>query len=480
MADAVQNNSRLVIIGGGGAGLAAALEASEQGVRDIIVLEKRSVLGGISAIAGGIFACESPVQVRMGIVSSRDQLFRKALEWAHWSDINPPVLRAFIDKSGDTIKWLEDKGLEFDLITFYPGQNPPVQHNPKGFGAALTKLLEKECIKNKVLILRNSAVKNIIRGENGTVKGVEFISGKDIIKLRCDSAIITTGGFLGNSELMHRYFPNLKEGMVMSGLPLQGDGINLAAQAGAAIADTATLIKEGPRVHLHQWPLLALERNGITLWVNKRGARFTDEATGYHIFESVNAVIRQPEAACFLLMDSSIRRKFEEHGGMFKRKNGADALTQTREELENGIRDGVARGIIKAADNWAEIAAWIGAESQTLTDTVARYNNFCQRGFDGDFLKDKQYLLTLINPPFYAIKTIATMLDTIGGIIIDEKMRVIDKENKAIPGLYAAGVITSGWESEIYCSDLSASAFGFAINSGRIAAESAAIYLGNS
>jgi fumarate reductase flavoprotein subunit len=480
MADAVQNNSRLVIIGGGGAGLAAALEASEQGVRDITVLEKRRVLGGISAIAGGIFACESPVQVRLGITSSRDQLFRKALEWAHWSDISPPVLQAFINKSGETIRWLEDKGLEFDLITFYPGQDPPVQHNPKGFGAALIKLLEKECLKNGVRILRNSAVKKIVRGENGTVKGVEFVSGKDIIELRCNSAIIATGGFLGNSELMHRYFPNLKEGMVMSGLPLQGDGINLAARTGAAIADTATLIKEGPRVHPHQWPLLALERNGITLWVNKRGERFTDEATGYHIFESVNAVMRQPKAACFLLMDSSIRRKFEEHGGMFKRKNGVDSLTQTREELENGIRDGVAKGTIKVADNWAEIAAWIGTESQTLTDTVARYNYFCQQGFDGDFLKDKQYLLPLINPPFYAVKTIATMLDTIGGIIIDEKMRVIDKENKAIPGLYAAGVITSGWESEIYCSELSASAFGFAINSGRIAAESATAYLSNS
>ena len=112
-----------------------------------------------------------------------------------------------------------------------------------------------------------------------------------------------------------------------------------------------------------------------------------------------------------------------------------------------------------------------------LIETIARYNEFCRQGYDADFVKDRQYLLPLTEPPFYAVRDLAVQLDTIGGIRIDDKMRVLDRNDRAIPGLYAAGVVTSGWESEIYCSELSASAFGFAVNSGRIAAENTAAYL---
>ncbi|MGD1118785.1 MAG: FAD-dependent oxidoreductase [Dehalococcoidales bacterium] len=477
MSQSKSNATQLLIIGGGGAGLAAAVEAFEKGIHDITVVEKRRALGGVSAIAGGIFACESPVQKRLGIVANPDKLFKKAMDWAHWSNLNPPVLRAFIDKSGDTIKWLEAKGLVFDLITFYPGQDPPVQHNPRGFGAALVKTLENECKKYGVNILRNSAAQKIVRAKNGAVKGVEVFREGALNKISCGSVIIATGGFAGNRELMQRYFPSLKDGLVLSGLPLEGDGIRLAEKAGASIADIATIIKEGPRVHKHLWPLMALERNGMTLWVNKRGERFTDESTGYHIFESVNAVIRQPEMACFILMDSAVRRYFEERGNKLRRPSGGNSPADIHRELEKGIQDGVSKGTIKIADSWEEIAAWLGAEKQTLRETVNRYNEYCKNGYDAAFLKDREYLLPLTEPPFYAIKTVACLLDTIGGINIDEKMRVVDKANKAIPGLYAAGVVTSGWESEIYCSELSASAFGFAVNSGRIAAGSAAGYL---
>ena len=477
MSKSRKDAKQLIIIGGGGAGLAAAVEASEKGISDITVIEKRSALGGTSAIAGGIFACESPVQARLGIDSNRDHLFKKAVDWAHWSHLNLPVLRAFINKSGETIQWLEDKGLVFDLITFYPGQNPPVQHNPRGFGAALIRLLENECLKYGVGILRNSAVKELIRGDSGAVEGVEVVTDGNVTGFSCRSIIIATGGFAGNKELMRRYFPNLKEGMMLSGLPLNGDGIYLAAQAGASIEDVATILKEGPRFHKHLWPLMALERDGLTLWVNKRGERFTDESTGYHIFESVNAIMRQPDMACFTLLDCSVRRYFEEHGRKLRRPAGKDSSSNIREELERGMKDGVREGTIKIADNWEEIASWIGAESHNLIETITRYNEYCKQGYDAIFMKDREYLLPLTEPPFYAIKDIVALLDTIGGIRIDEKMRVMDKEDKVIPGLYAAGVVTSGWESEIYCSELSASAFGFAINSGRIAAENAAAYL---
>ena len=145
--------------------------------------------------------------------------------------------------------------------------------------------------------------------------------------------------------------------------------------------------------------------------------------------------------------------------------------------LEKGFLDGAGTGHIKIADTWEEIAGWIGADSHELIGTVSRYNEFCRQGYDADFVKDPRYLLPLTDPPFYAIRDQVVWLDTIGGIRINGRMQVLDWNDRAIPGLFAAGVVTSGWESEIYCSELSASAFGFAINSGRIAGENAAAYL---
>ena len=255
MAGIKKEERQLVIIGGGGAGLAAAVEASEKGLRNILVLEKNPAPGGNSAIAGGIFACESPVQERLGIPSSRDHLFKKALDWAHWSNIRPDVLRAFINKSGETVHWLENKGLEFNLITFYPGQMPPVQHNPRGFGAALIRLLVSECRKHGVEILCRTAAQKIVREDGGAVSGIEYVADGQVTGVSCRSLIIATGGFSGNKDLMRRYFPNLKDGLVLSGLPLNGDGISWLLMPGQ-LSKVRLPDQEGPRYHIHQWPLL--------------------------------------------------------------------------------------------------------------------------------------------------------------------------------------------------------------------------------
>jgi fumarate reductase flavoprotein subunit len=454
-------NAGLLIIGGGGAGLAAALTAVEKGMKDIVVVEKRKSPGGNSAIAGGIFACGSPVQERQKITADKDFLFKKAMDWAHWSHIDPAILRAFLEKSGDTVRWLESKGLEFFLIYFYPGQQPPVQHNPKGAGAYLIKTLLKECRAGNVRILVNSECKKIIRGRDGRIKGATILQNGEEIKIAAGAVVLATGGFAGNRELLKKYFPSYWEGLELSGLPLQGDGIRLAAEAGAAIEDYATMVKEGPRFDLYKWPLMHFERDPHTMWVNKIGKRFLDETTGEHVFESVNAMIEQPGKVSYALFDEETRKKFEEK----------------MPDLEQALKTEAKKGRVKIASDWNEMAAWIGANPEILKESVTRYNSFYRSGCDEEFYKEKKYLLPLKTPPYYGIRGLAVMLDTIGSVKINERMEVLDKNKDPIPGLYAAGVVTSGWESEIYCSTLSASAFGFAINSGRIAGENAARFI---
>ena len=101
--------ANIVIIGGGGAGIVAALTAAEKGASDIMVLEKRLAPGGNSALAGGyLFAAESPPQKRANAKISRDAIFKETMAFHHYDRVNGRVIRAFIDKTGDTLTWSLD------------------------------------------------------------------------------------------------------------------------------------------------------------------------------------------------------------------------------------------------------------------------------------------------------------------------------------------------------------------------------------
>jgi fumarate reductase flavoprotein subunit len=171
------NSSRLetqvVVLGAGGAGMAAAVAAAEKGA-DVIVLEKLRNLGGNSARAEGLLAAESPAQKRLKIDAQRDDVFNIAMSYAHWR-INPRIVRAFVDKSGDTIRWLEDQGLFFDWVPYYyPNQRVRTWHCLRGRGMELIDILTKTSEKLGVRILRETAAKKILVDGKGKVTGIPW------------------------------------------------------------------------------------------------------------------------------------------------------------------------------------------------------------------------------------------------------------------------------------------------------------------
>jgi fumarate reductase flavoprotein subunit len=131
-------------------------------------------------------------------------------------------------------------------------------------------------------------------------------------------------------------------------------------------------------------------------------------------------------------------------------------------------------GWVQMSRSWDGIANHIGCDPQVLKATVDEYNAACDQGCDPIFAKERVFLLPLRVPPYYAIKANSGILDTIGGIKINENTEVLDKEDNPIPGLYAAGVAAGGWQGDAYCAVTSGAASGFAVNSGRIAGENAA------
>ena len=474
--------AELVIIGGGGAGLAAAVAAAEKGA-GVIVLEKRG-LGGNSALAWGIFAAESPVQKRAMIDCRKDDCFKTAMNYAHWK-INPRIVRAFIDKSGDTIRWLEEKGLEFDCIPFYPNQVPITWHIPKGRGAALIEVLAQNCKDLGVKLLPRTPAKKILTGVKGNITGVMAETKGEEFRITTKSVIIATGGYGGNKKLLKKYCPDYLSNIECDGIHHAGDGLVMATEIGAATEGLGILQMAGPTLpdtmvlecgtppNIVRFHFMSMALEPYAVWVNKKGERFIDETVGYYHYESSNAVVRQPDNVTYTIYDNKMIQTMTEQGLVIAMGLPEGARGIKLPGLEREIKAQVDKGWVKISDSWDEIADWIGADTKVLKATIDEYNTACDQGHDPIFAKDRKYLLPLRTPPYYAIRCRACFLNTMGGIKINEHMEVLDKQDNPIPGLYAAGVDTGGWVSETYCCVLSGTAFGFAVNSGRIAGEKA-------
>jgi fumarate reductase flavoprotein subunit len=470
----------IVIIGGGGTGLAAAVAAAEKGAK-VILLEKQGAPGGNSAMAVGLLAADSPVQKRMCVWAPKDEVFNLAMDYSHWK-ANPRIWRAFVDKSGDTIQWLEEKGLKFNEIpSMFPGQVIRTYHcveRMKFAGPAFIKLFRKVATDLGVRILTRTPAKKLLMNEKGQLEGVLAQTKEGEIEVSAKSVIIAAGGYGGSREMLKKYYPTYHENMKYTGFPhVTGDGIVMAIEAGAATEGLGTLM-----VHPVLYPKSAhvsiVAAHPYMLWVNKNGERFTRETLTFNYTECGNAIDRQPEKITYALFDDKTKETIIEEGilalGLAETGIFAGAkLTELTKELTAEAD----RGEVKVSDSWGEIAGWMGIAPQVLEATIDEYNVACDHGHDTLFAKDQRYLLGLRTPPFYAVRCYQSFLTTVGGIKINHHMEVLDPEDEPIAGLYAGGDNAGGWEGDTYCIILAGSAFGFAINSGRIAGENAAAYV---
>ena len=141
--------------------------------------------------------------------------------------------------------------------------------------------------------------------------------------------------------------------------------------------------------------------------------------------------------------------------------------------LANKLQSALERGNVKISDSCDDIATWIGTDPKALIATMDEYNSCCDSGCDS-FAKDRRYLSALRSAPYYALKYNLSFHSSLGGIKTNHHMEVLDCQGTSIPGLYAAGIDVGGWETEVYDTNLSGSALGFSLNSGRIAGENAA------
>ncbi len=485
-------NADLVIVGGGAAGLSAAVAAAEAGAKNVMIMESRKGVGGNGNFVLGCFAAESKVQHYYGIKCTKDTTFKMLMKYHHWKT-NPKLVRNLVDRSAGTIEWLEGHGVEWcGVLSHFPGQEPKAHHHAAGAattGAAIMNALRKACDKLGVRIVTETRGTGLIM-ENGSVAGVKATSKGKEIEIRSKSVIVATGGMLGNEKMIQgsiQWPQTYEEKQFVSwGLPHPGDGVDMLTKAGAAREGRVMLETHAPvfagelKLTTYTPPI-----SHITMWVNNKGERFADETVSDCFSEGANAVMRQPDKIMYSLYDESIKEELMRRGySEFELVCGAllsggkpDDPTNIKANTERLNKDFAMeeeKGFAKKADTWEEIAAYIGADPEVLKKTVDDYNGFCAKGHDDDYAKDRQALLPLLKPPFYALQCRACVNTVHGDIKCNHHMNVLDKQDAPIIGLYAAGVDTGGADWHTYDTELTGHSFGFSVNGGRIAGENAA------
>lgn len=461
----------VVVVGAGGTGICAAIAAAEKGA-DVVVLEKLGSPGGNSIFPAGPFAVGSPVQRRHHINTNPDEWFKRAMDDSRWR-LNPKIIRAWVYKTGDTIRWLEEKGVRFIGLR---GRSVEAQvwHMVDGVGARhIFRVLRKICEEMSVRVLCQTPANRILTDEKGKVTGVLASTKDKQLAATAKSVIIATGGYGGNKELLREYYPAYHENIHCCGTPHMGDGLLMAMEVGAATEGLGILQLNGPRLKGDEsrYPVMRFMRTKGYILINKRGERFIDEAIlDFPIMG--NAVDKQPEKIVYAIVDEKMKQQVVD-----------EWLPDWKMEIPSldvalkAFQKYMDKGYVKSSNSWKELAEWMDANPKVLKTTIDGYNSFCDKGHDDLFVKGKEHLIPLRNPPYYAFECFSGFYGTIGGIKVNEHMEVLDKQDKPIPGLYAGGVDVGGWQIETYNVALAGSTFSFALNSGRIAGENAADYI---
>ena len=467
----------VVVVGGGMGGLTAAIQAKNCGARVVLVEKSPDVNRSSTAIAGGGFS----IHVEPYGEYSQEELIQAFL---HTSDghCDPNLVRTFVTRLAADFTWLKD-----DLVlSFAPNPARNGGFFVVGRGSEIPPFLEKVAREKRVDFQFNAAAKRLLTNESGQVIGLEATTPNGPKEFHADAVVLATGGFEANGDMVQTYLGEQVHETTfqhrVSSTSHTGEGQLMATEIGASFAKRPFFIHCGAEDKAWETPgvrpknqggptraLLNTSRWG--LWINKEGKRFIDESVESDPVST--AIMRQPEGVAALLFDRKTRERFPEEAMKYE-----DAVP----------------GAILQGQTLGEIAEKIELPTSRLESTVREFNLSVtnNKALTLEIPKG-EHLPTaapIENPPFYAVYPVWSSMNTIwGGLEIDAQARVLDRDENAIPGLYAAGAIFGGIFSGIWAQTLSgtwtyrsnhdclAASLQVCLVFGRVAGERAAAYV---
>ena len=459
----------IAVIGAGGAGMVAALTASDAG-KSVLVLESQPAVGGNSVKStGGMNAAKTEWQDanEFGENAGLEKTLATAAEkyadneaitalaatvkeqWEAWQAApegyfdspelfaldtliggkglnDPELVNTLVNNSAAAIEWLSTVGADLHNVAAFGGASVKRIHRPVNeegktvsVGAYMIPILEQACAaRNNLAILTDVTAEKLLTDETGAVVGVEAV-GKagNKITVKAKAVILATGGFGANLEMVSSYAPQLEGFMTTNAAGIQGQGILMATELGAATvdmdqiqihptvqADTASLITEG------------LRGDGAIL-VNADGKRFIDEVGTRDVVSA--AEIAQPGSFSWLVVD------------------------QKMVDASSVIQGYINRGLMVSGETYEELAENLGIPADTFAATMTAWNGYVAEKNDPDFGRTS-FAQPLDTAPFYAVKVTAGIHHTMGGLKIDTETHVLKEDGTIIPGLFAAGEVTGG------------------------------------
>jgi fumarate reductase flavoprotein subunit len=456
----------IIVVGGGGAGMTAALFAHAAGA-SVIILEADSKLGGATWLSGGVvYAAGTSVQKAQGIEDSPAAMFNYIMTLNAW-ETRPDIIRTFAERSAEAVEWLISLGAEYEWVVKSGVDTVPRGHCTVGAGNSVGNLLRNEVGAKGIETALNTRVERLLV-EDGRVVGIHA-SGMD---LRASAVIVTTGGFGNSPGMRAKYFPSAAQHgdivyAVHNDAPfILGDGIKLGEHIGAQITghDTglvlpsAGLVPNSVEAFLPPWCML----------VNEDGRRFMPENAPYAV--SGYLINAQPRAHAWAIFDEqtmvegSADKRFSDpyHTG---------EVSQTWDETL--IRKHAQTGKIRTAQSIEELADLINVDRRALAETVTRYNADAHAGVDREWDKQAPKYFPIEDGPYFAVEVRASVIgQTSAGLDIDAETHVRDTHGRTIGGLFAAGETVGCIQGHRYSGG--GMGVGNALTFGRIAGEVAA------
>lgn len=464
-------NSDVIVVGGGGSGLAAAIAAAESGA-SVTVLEKRSELGGTTAMSVGSFsAAGTSIQDRAGVSDDPERFAEDmAVSNGELEMQENVALRAVLARSAaETFEWVRSLDVQFFGPTPEPPFTEPRMHNVLPNSRAYIHALTRVAERLNVTVRTSVQARQLVRDEAGWVTKVETDQGSFEARR---AVVLATGDYSSSAELKRRWVSEPTSRIPALNPHSTGDGFTMAMALGAGTVNTERALEElrfylpetgqflrrlpsGPwmgratriavehlprnivgwfaRSVMASWvaPSLELYRSGAIL-VGPRGTRFADELDG-----PARGLVNEPDNRCWLILDGALGRKFSAWPHPISTFPGI-AYAYLR-DYARFRPDAYAE-----AGTLAELGRKIGVPAGSLEATVERWNRGVDAGRDEEFGRT-ELAAGLRGGPYVALGPLGAFVTlTDGGLTIDESCGVLDQLGAPIKGLFAAGSTGQG------------------------------------
>lgn len=488
----------IVIVGGGGAGMTAAIEAANAG-KKIVILESQGMAGGNSIRStGGMNAGKTPEQdknnfdeaagVEKTLKTAEEKYADNATitalaatvceQWAAYQAApsgyfdsvelfeldtmiggkginNPELVHALASNSADAIQWLESIGAPLPSVSSFGGASVKRIHRPVNaegktvsVGTFMLPILEENAKKLGADLRLETRAKKLLVDESGKIVGVEAEGPTgEKASVNAKAVILASGGFGANLEMVTKYRPELEGFMTTNAKGALGDGILMGEEVGAATVDLEQ-IQIHPTVEMNTAALITegLRGDGAIL-VNSNGQRFTDEVGTRDAVSA--AEIKQPGSFAYLIVD------------------------QAMVDASNVIQGYIKKGYTTQGESYATLAEALQIDPTAFETTMNEWNAAVEAKTDSQFGRTS-FASPLNTAPYYAIKVTPGVHHTMGGLKINSEAEVLTADGNKIPGLFAAGEVTGGVHG---ANRLGGNAVADFVVFGRIAGKQAASYL---